>query len=580
LTNNKCKGSLELNWINKDKSLLYEIDEKEGVGVKPVWVEKDDIRVSEPRILKLKEECGDLDNENMLIKGDNLLALKSLIEDFKDREEKNKIKCMYIDPPYNTGSAFEHYDDNLELSQWLTMIRDRFILLKTLLRESGVILVQINHLNVALLRNCLDEIFGRNNFVQMITVETSDPSGHATVNPGVYNAAEFILIYAKNKSFMEYDSNMRVAVPHDFSYNKVVTNKSWPYEEWIIENIQEVVAKKKGHQNSKLMKEKVGVQTLNYEIEQYALQHSDSVFQLTAISDRAGKAIVELRDISKKDKDKVFLLKREKHYDVYIYNGREMYFYSNKVMKINGSTSNTKPMTNIWTDISWNGISKEGNVIFPRSKKPEALVKRILKIFSKEDDFVLDSFLGSGTTVAVAHKMKRRWIGIELGNHAKTHCLPRLKRVVKGDDQSGISKNEDVNWEGGGGFRYYEVGESIIKELDMNWDMTLEEMSRAVFMNFDFSFIKGETYKLDGCEDEFNLGKQKGGIAICLVTNGTKIIKRQELNKLVKNLRKKHGEKKITIFTNMGVAVKPEEVSEQLDVRKIPESILKKYRMV
>ena len=568
------RGNLELQWINKDKSLLYEIDEEKGMGIKPKWVERDDIQVSEPRILKLKGEYGDPDNENMLIKGDNLLALRTLVEEFKNRDEKDKVKCMYLDPPYNTGSAFEHYDDNLELSQWLTMIRDRFILLRILLKESGVILVQINHLNVALLRNCLDEIFRRNNFVQMITVETSDPSGHATVNPGVYNAAEFILIYAKNKGLMEYNTNMRVSAPHDFSYNKVVTNRNRPYEEWIIENIADVVAKNKGYQNSKEMKEKVGLQTLNYEIEQYALEHSESVFQLTAISDRAGKAIVELRNKSKNEKNKVFLLKREKHYDIYIYNGREMYFYSNKVMKLNGSITNTKPMTNIWADISWNGISREGNVFFPRSKKPEALVKRILKIFSEENDLIMDSFLGSGTTSAVAHKMKRRWIGIELGNHVQTHCLPRLNGVVSGEDQTGISK--DVNWKGGGGFRYYEVGESIIKNLDMNWNMTLEEMSKAVFMNFGFS--KQKEKLVNGVF--VGKSRKKGRFALCTVTKNIEIVKFEELMSWLKALKKKYGVwDEVDLYTNKGVGIRGDVLPEGVMLKKIPESLLAKYNL-
>ena len=220
----------------------------------------------------------------------------------------------------------------------------------------------------------------------------------------------------------------------------------------------------------------------------------------------------------------------------------------------------------------------EGGVELKSGKKPEVLLMRILKYFSNEGDLILDSFLGSGTTAAVAHKMKRKWIGIEMGIHAETHCKSRLKNVIKDGEQTGISK--EVNWKGGGGFRYYEVGESIIKDLDMNWDMTLEEMSRAVFMNFDFSLIERETHRLKTPDEEFYLGKQKSGIAICLVTKGTKIIRRTELNKLVKDLSKKYPNQKVTIFTNMGVAVKPEELSDKLDVRKIPESILKKYKMV
>lgn len=138
------KGSLRLDWINKDLSLYYEIDEKEGKGVRPVWVQKNDIRVAEPRILKFQKSCGDAMSGNMLIKGDNLLVLRSLVEMFKGKSEKDKVKCVYIDPPYNTGSAFEKYDDNLQHSEWLTMMRDRLFLLKKLLQKNGIICVQIN----------------------------------------------------------------------------------------------------------------------------------------------------------------------------------------------------------------------------------------------------------------------------------------------------------------------------------------------------------------------------------------------------------------------------------------------------
>lgn len=193
----KYKGSLELNWINKDKSLLFEIDEEEGMGVKPVWVEKDDILVSEPRILKLKGEYGDPDNENMLIKGDNLLALRTLVEEFKNRDEKDKVKCIYIDPPFNTGSAFEHYDDNLEHSQWLTMMRDRLVLLKQLLREEGVILIHIDAREVSYLKVLLDEVFGRNNMISLLTVKVKDPAGVGQESP-IFDICEYILCYAKD----------------------------------------------------------------------------------------------------------------------------------------------------------------------------------------------------------------------------------------------------------------------------------------------------------------------------------------------------------------------------------------------
>src|SRR3989344_4681409 len=153
----KFKGSLTLDWINKDKSLYYEIDESEGRGIKPVWVDKNDIRVSEPRILNFIKSYGDESGENMLIRGDNLLVLRTLVEQFKSRDEKDKVKCIYIDPPYNTGNAFDKYDDNLKHSEWLTMMRDRLVLLKKLMRKDGTVFVQVDQEEQAYLKMLMDE---------------------------------------------------------------------------------------------------------------------------------------------------------------------------------------------------------------------------------------------------------------------------------------------------------------------------------------------------------------------------------------------------------------------------------------
>src|SRR3989338_3348954 len=177
----KFKGSIRLDWINRDKSLYYEIDEEEGKGVKPTWVDKNDIKVSEPRVLKLVKEIGDVSNlknslHNVLIRGDNLLALRTLVELFKNRDEKDKVKCIYIDPPFNTGNAFDNYDDNLRHSEWLTMMRDRLILLKKLLCNNGVILVHIDHEEMPYLKILLDEVFSRKNLISIITVKVKDPA--------------------------------------------------------------------------------------------------------------------------------------------------------------------------------------------------------------------------------------------------------------------------------------------------------------------------------------------------------------------------------------------------------------------
>lgn len=568
----KNRGSLELTWINKDMSLYFEFNEEQSIGDRPKWVERSDIRVSEPRILRLKEKYGDQINSNFLIKGDNLLALRTLVEHFKGRQEYDKVKFIYIDPPYNTGSAFDYYEDNLELSQWLTMMRDRLQLLKLLMRDSGIIAVQINHLNVGLLRNIMDEIFGRRNFVQIITVETSDPSGHATVNPGVYNAAEFILIYAKEKSLMEYNKNMRVPTAHDFGYNKVVINKYSPVEQWEIENISETVSKQAGYKNSREMRAKVGESYLQSEIEKFALKNPTIVFQSTAISDKAGKTIVELREKSKKEKNRVFVLRRENHYDIHVYNGRDMYFYSNKVKNIGGVITNTKPLTNIWTDISWNGISREGGVDFPRSKKPERLIKRMLEIFTVENEIVLDSFLGSGTTAAVAHKMGRRWIGIEIGKHAETKCLKRLASVVLGNDQSGVSK--ECKWKGGGGFNYYEIGPSVLQKEEIEWDMVYNEIAEAVFLNFGYSGTKKELQ----LNPFVSLCIDKGKIAACIINRDPVVISQEDFEGLLYIIGSDYSDYSLMeIYTNLGMAILEEDLPENCFIRKIPEHILMKY---
>lgn len=621
----KYKGSLELNWINKNKSLLYEIDDENSLGIKPVWVEKDDICVSEPRILKLNKEYGDPENENMLIKGDNLLALRSLVEEFKDKEEKDKVKCIYIDPPFNTGSAFEHYDDNLEHSQWLTMMRDRLFYLKQLLREDGFIFVHLDDKESAYCKLLLDEVFGRFNYCNEIILSTNKPFGFKSTANSLFKQANHILCYAKNKENIELN-RLFIEKGYDTQYKFIFDDISKPEEEWKWDYIHNILSKELGYKDRREAIREMGENEFYNKLAIYAIEHAERVFRTASVT---GGALLKRRKTIEKShehRDKIIRHPND-DMDYMFIGGERVLFYKERLCFIEGFLLPGELITDIWADIPLEGIAKEGGVDFPKSKKAEKLIKRILdmttesrqdKILkmayslylkdhpqSKYDEFIVDrmnqsiylkkvkteeiksdlvfdSFAGSGTTAAVAHKMGRRWITIELGKHAETLCIKRFKNVInkKNPDSTGISKDDDVNWKGGGGFRYYEVGDSIIKDLDMNWDMTLEEMSRAVFMNFDYSMIKGDTHQLETGGDEFFLGKQKGGIAICLVTKGTKIIRRTELNKLVKDLSKKYPNQKVTIFTNMGVAVKPEELSDKLDVRKIPESILKKYRMV
>lgn len=425
------------------------------------WLTRDDdikkAKVAPYRLLEPTPElsAGDPHSPNMLIQGDNLEALKALLPYYAGR-----VKCIYIDPPFNTGAAFEYYDDSLEHSIWLAMMYPRLELLRELLTEDGVIFVHIDDKEMAYLRTVMDEIFARSNFLNMIVVKTSDPSGHKTVNPSPYSQTEYLLMYAKNRARYKYEIQY-VSSEHDPGYNRFITNRSDNHSRWNVVALAQAVAEAHGFKSPDEARKTVGKLDFQQLVADFALNHADSVFQPTAISDAAGRDIVAIRDKSKGALGKVFHVPRDGYEDIYVLNGRQIYFYSLKVKFVDGTRTPAKPLTNLWTDIPWNGIAREGGVQFKNGKKPEKLIRRCLDLTTKTGDYVLDSFLGSGTTAAVAHKMGRRYIGIELGEHAVSHCAPRLKKVIEGE-QGGIS--EAVNWKGGGGFRFYRLGEAVFDE--------------------------------------------------------------------------------------------------------------------
>ena len=423
--------------------------------------------------------------DNRLIFGDNLLALKAL-----ESEYIGKVKCIYIDPPFNTGAMFEHYDDGIEHSLWLQQMRDRLIILHKLLDPTGVFWAHIDDKESAYLRVLCDEVFGRNNFLNMIVVKTSDPSGHKTVNPSPYSQTEYILMYAKDRFQYKYEQKY-VASAYDTGYSRFILNHDKPYKEWKIVGLNEYLAKKLGFENTRNARKKLGRVGFEALIAEFALENAQAVFQPTAISDAAGRQIVEIRDISLKKPADVFYIKRDNYEDIYVLNGRQVYFYSSKVKEIDGESTPAKPLTNLWTDIPYNGIANEGGVEFKNGKKPEKLIQRCIELSTSPGDLVLDSFAGSGTTGAVAHKMGRRWIMVELGEHCHTHIIPRLHKVIAGDDPGGISKT--VDWQGGGGFRYYRLAPSLLeKDRWGNW--VINQTYNAAMLAEALCKLEGFTY--------------------------------------------------------------------------------------
>ncbi|KKQ35690.1 MAG: hypothetical protein US53_C0073G0007 [Candidatus Woesebacteria bacterium GW2011_GWA1_37_7] len=210
----KNDHKLELTWYNKSKSLFYDPDKKEYL-----WVDKKDPRVSEPRILLERECYGDKDSENILIKGDNLLALKALLPDYG-----GKVKLIYIDPPFNTGAGFEHYDDGLEHSIWLTMMRDRLQLLKQFLRKDGKIFVHVDWHEMARLKLVLDEVFGLSNYMNTITMTTNDPSGFKATANKLFTTSNFILVYSKSDKGKNLNK-LYVEKGYDKQYSKYLHNR-------------------------------------------------------------------------------------------------------------------------------------------------------------------------------------------------------------------------------------------------------------------------------------------------------------------------------------------------------------------
>jgi len=386
------------------------------------WIGKGSEPQLEPRILieDSGKSYGDPKSENMLIYGDNLLALKALEQDFT-----NKIKCIFIDPPYNTGNAFEHYDDGIEHSLWLSLMKPRLDILRNLLREDGSLWISIDDDECHYLKVLCDEVFGRQNFVNNVIWEKKfSPQNDAK---WLSDSHDHILVYGKRKEI--WRPNLLPRTEEMNSRYKNPDNDprgSWTSGDLSVKTYSAATDYPITTPSGRVINPPAG----------YCWRFSKEKLQ---------ELIADNRIWFGENGNNVPRFKR----------------FLSDVQE--GSVSKT-----IWfrTEVGDNQDAKREVKVFNEESvfatpKPERLIERVLLLASNEGDYVLDSFLGSGTTSAVAHKMKRRWIGIELGEQAVTHCMPRLKQVVSGEDKGGISKAQ--NWEGGGGFKFYTLAPSLVK---------------------------------------------------------------------------------------------------------------------
>lgn len=488
------------------------------------WVGKYDDKVLEPRILVEDKEksYGDSRSENMLIHGDNLIALQALQQDFA-----GKIKCIYIDPPYNTGSAFEHYDDNLEHSIWLGLMGKRLKLLRNLLDDDGGICVQIDAVEMPYLKVMMDEIFQRRNFINVVCVKTkiAGVSG-SNLGKSLQDNVEFIMLYAKdisNFSLKMIPQKNKELIEYINDY--IEQGKSWKYTSVLktIDSGSYVKSFKAGngdeiklfiHKNFEIKSiNQIAIDEFGGDTKKAYYNYINKVFRTTnAQTSIRAKVLTETEEFNNKGIFSIEYVpikgKNAGQITRSYYKDSNLIAWLKDVVDIQkNSIYKLDNMGNLWDDIQYNNLTKEGSVQFPNGKKPEALIRRFIEMLSEPGDYVLDSFLGSGTTAATAHKLGRKWIGVELGDQCYTHCKPRLDRVINGEDSGGISK--DIDWTGGGGYRFYELAPSLLTKnsilpiYQINPDYTFEMLCEAVCKIEGFRYQPNGTFHGHSSEKRF-----------------------------------------------------------------------------
>ena len=386
--------------------------------------------------------------DNLIIKGNNLLALHSLKKEFA-----GKVKLIYIDPPYNTGNDSFRYNDSFNESTWLTFMKNRLQVAHKLLNKKGAIYVHIDHHQLGNLNILLNEVFGKENKVQVISIKTASPAGFKTVNPGPIDVTEYILFYTKDKSQFPFKKGY-VPVGYNKNYN-LYLEKNKDLKKWKFTPIKQKVLEEAGFSSEKEAKNKYGnlwKSIAKVMIEDFAYNNSENIVSVRD-PHKPTETLKKLMTQSKEE-ECVVEYKRRNGSIMYLFKGGALAFYSNKMKKIDGKNEVTELLTDFWNHISWAGIANEGGVKLKNGKKPEKLLKQIIELTTDENDIILDYHLGSGTTTSVAHKMKRQYIGLEQLDYGANDSIKRLHNVVNGE-QSGVSKAYD--WQGGGSFTYLEL---------------------------------------------------------------------------------------------------------------------------
>ncbi|MBE3111233.1 MAG: site-specific DNA-methyltransferase [Acidobacteria bacterium] len=501
------------------------------------WIGKNQRPKLEPRILV--EDTGKSHHapfrtrkndifDNRLIFGDNLLALKALEQEFA-----GKVKCVFIDPPYNTGSAFSHYDDGVEHSLWLSLMRDRIELLRRLLAKEGSLWITIDDNEAHYLKVLCDEVFGRQNFVanclwEKVYSERMDARGFSVSH-------DHVLVYRKTEYFapLQLVKDQNTA---QFGYLDEQTGKYYRRRS----------LRKEGSESRRADRPSMW----------YSISAPDGSDVWPVKPDGIEGRWRWKKENVTKNADILEYVKRENRWEIYV-----KQFVEEEA---------TRPPATLWPseEVGHNHEAKLEVRVFNAqdvfdTPKPERLVKRVLEIATGPGDLVLDSFAGSGTTGAVAHKMGRRWIMVELGEHCHSHIIPRLKKVIDGEDKGGVT--EAVGWKDGGGFRYYRLAPSLLQKDEFgNWVISKEYnpamLAEAMCKLEGFTYAPSDTvYWRHGHSTETDF---------IYVT--TQTLTREQLQKLSDEV----GESRSLLVMCGAFRVKNLDEFPNLTVKKIPKAVL------
>ena len=411
---------------------------------------------------------GDLkETDNLIIKGNNLIALHSLKKRFA-----GKVKLIYIDPPYNTGNDSFNYNDSFNHSTWLTFMKNRLVVARELLSEDGLIWVQTDDGEVNYLGVLLDEIFGRENSINIVTVKTKigGVSG-SSEGKSLKDTTEFIQVYAKNKEFIDLKPIFAMTPVWEYIQTEYIeAGKSWKYTSVLLD-LGEKVLIKTDNVNGRTYYHYPNAKTCS--VKQYANENGlteeevynsipKKIFQSTNAQSSVRTTLIrETENIQTGFVSVSYIPVKGKNQgeltEIFYTNTKRMVMFLSDMLTEDseGNLLYKEKLTTLWDNIQYNNLSKEGLVDFPNGKKPEKLLQNIIEMSTEESDIILDFFGGSGSTAATAHKLNRQYISIEQMDEQLDKIIERLKNVSSGKDDKGISK--DVNWSGGGSFVYAEL---------------------------------------------------------------------------------------------------------------------------